>query len=232
MKRCILSLLVALAIQQSAFATYYGQYSQDQFVNEKYFNGMKGGTFVEIGAFDGVTYSNAFFFENELGWGGICVEPNPDMFEKLKQNRKCQCIQGCVSDKPGEAKYLYMSEVAALGGLIDKYDPRHVERLNRELREAGGYSKEIRVQCYTFNDLMESNGITHVNFLSIDTEGGEYDILESIDFSKCLIDVIAVEDNYKDPRFVQLLDSKGFSLVENKSCDLIFARRDFKPSPL
>jgi hypothetical protein len=112
-----------------------------------------------------------------------------------------------------------------LGGLIDKYDPKHVERVRKELKECGGTSKEITVSCYTFNDLMQSNGITHVNFLSIDTEGGEYEILSTIDFSKFLIDVITVEDNYGDSRFVQLLDKNGFSLAGTRGCDLIFARR-------
>ena len=218
---------MSLCLHLPAMAVYYGQYGQDQYVNETYFHNMKDGTFVEIGAFDGITANNTYFFEKELRWQGICVEPNPEVFDRLRQNRKCLCVQGCVSDKSGEAKYLYLSQAAVLGGLIEKYDPRDVENLNRELQEAGGYSKEISVQCYTFNDLMKRNGISHVNFLSLDTEGGEYDILATIDYSKIIIDVIAVEDVYHDPRFLMLMESKGFSLVEKKTCDLLFVRHDF-----
>jgi FkbM family methyltransferase len=220
--------LLFLGIQQLCFATYYGQFGQDRSANEKYFKDMSNGTFVEIGAADGIALSNTYFFESELSWNGMCVEPNPDSFVKLKHNRKCLCVEGCVSDTPGEAKFLHLSQVALLGGLVDKYDPRHLERVQQELQQCGGSSKEITVQCYTFNDLMKNHGMSHVNFLSVDTEGGEYEILASIDFSKYMIDVITVEDNYGDPRFLPLLASKGFALAERKGCDLMFVRCDFQ----
>ena len=77
---------------------------------------------------------------------------------------------------------------------------------------------------------MKTHGIRHVDFLSLDTEGGEYDILESIDFSQCSVDVITVEDNYDDPRFTQLLERKGYRLASKKSCDLVFVRNDVFPA--
>jgi FkbM family methyltransferase len=226
MKRFLVAVVGFLGLVQGCFAAYHSQYGQDQYVNEVLYHNMRDGVFVDIGAFDGVAISNTLFFEKELGWKGICVEPDPDKFQELKKNRECICIEGCVSDTSGESKYLKLPPpCAVLGGLIHKYDPRHVERVNQELRDCGGTSKEITVQCYTFNDLMKNNGIDHIHFLSIDTEGGELEILSSIDFSRCLIDAITVEDNYGDARFIQFLEGKGFACTARLGCDLMFVRK-------
>ena len=217
--------------QQLCFATYYSQCGQDKYVNEHYFKNYRDGVFVDIGAHNGVTYSNTYFFEKELGWTGICVEPIPERFAELKACRHSVCIQGCVSDIDGISQLLMVSSpyvnTEMLTGLSHKYDPRHFERMKNEIRSFGGSYQLIDVQCYKLNELLEKNGITHVNFLSIDTEGGEFDILTSIDFSRFTIDVITVEDNYKDPRFVPFLKEKGYTFVTHLDQDLLFVRKDF-----
>ncbi len=112
-----------------------------------------------------------------------------------------------------------------LSGLIEKYDPRHMQRIQKEIAETKGSSEIIEVECFPLNDLLRENRIENVNYLSIDTEGGEFDILSSIDFSKVTIDVISVEDNYGDTRFYSLMEEKGFVLVNNLHQDLIFVNK-------
>ena len=68
---------------------FYSQLGQDKFLFENFFRGMRGGVFVDVGAYDGVALSNTYYFEKELGWQGICIEPNPLAFEGLSQNRNC-----------------------------------------------------------------------------------------------------------------------------------------------
>ncbi len=228
-------LLISLILfHQICFATYHSQCQQDKFVNENFFKNRKKGVFVDIGAHNGMTYSNTLFFEKELDWQGICVEPLPERFVELQQNRKCVCIQGCISDFDGFGQLLMVSSpfvnTEMLSGLLHKYDPRHLERVHIEIERFGGSYQIIDVKCYLFNKIMQENNITHIDFLSIDTEGGEYEILCSIDFSKYKIDVIAVEDNYKDPRFSSFLAQKGYILVTSLEQDLIFVHKDFKIS--
>ncbi len=217
---------------QLCFATYYSQCGQDQYVNEHYFKNRRDGVFIEIGTHNGMTYSNTYFFEKELGWTGICVEPLPERFAELRACRSCICIQGCVADTSGVSKLLKVSSplvnVEMLSGLQHKYDPRHFERMKTEVGTYGGSYQYIDVQCYKLNDLLGKNAITHVNFLSIDTEGGEFDILASIDFSRFKIDVITVEDNYEDSRFISFLGEKGYALVTRLGQDLLFVHKDFK----
>ena len=62
----------------NSIVSYYSQLGQDRFLNENYFKNKLTGTFVDIGAHDGNTYSNSKFFEN-LGWSGLCVEPIPNI---------------------------------------------------------------------------------------------------------------------------------------------------------
>ena len=74
------------------------QLGQDILVDE-YFGGKRGGVFVDIGAYDGVTFSNTLMLERERGWTGVCIEPLPDVFAELRQNRGCVCVQACIGDR-------------------------------------------------------------------------------------------------------------------------------------
>lgn len=201
---------------------------QDQFVEERFFKNKTNGVFVDIGAYDGVTGSNTYFFENEKGWSGLCIEPQPNMFEKLKATRKCVCIQGAISDRVKKAQFLHIPDYAdQLSGLVDDYHPTHAAKIKYCEERFGVPAQLIEVDCMPFNDIMAQNNITHIDFLSLDTEGNEYTILESIDWNKVTIDVITVEDNYNDPRFGALLESKGYECVARLSQDCVFARKEF-----
>ena len=87
----------------------------------------------------------------------------------------------------------------------------------------------IEVDAYTFNDLMEMYNLERVDFVTIDTEGGEEKIIKAIDFDKYTIDVFYIECNYEDDisRFMQ---SKGYVLVEKVHCDLLFIRKQLYDS--
>jgi FkbM family methyltransferase len=211
-------------------AEYYSQCGQDQFINENLFKNMKNGIFIDIGAHDGISLSNTYFFEKELSWSGICIEPIPEIFEKLQKNRGCLCICGCASVEEEVIKdFCRISGPSEmLSGLIDKYDPKHKQRIERDLKTSENTCKTIKVPCYNLNRILEKAGIQHVNFLSLDTEGGEFDILEDLDFNKFQIDVIAVENNYGNQPFIPFLESKGFVFFKSLEQDLIFLNKNFE----
>lgn len=218
-----------LFLQSFAFATYYSQCGQDKFVNETFFKNHKNGVFVDVGAHNGISLSNTCFFEKELAWSGICLEPIPSVFEQLQKNRNCFCICGCVATEHSIVKqFLKISgPLEMLSGLIDKFDPQHKRRIEFELKQYGGSYEVIDVPCYNLNQILEEAGISHIDFLSLDTEGGEFEILHNFDFSKCQIDVITVEDNYKIHPFISFLRSNGFDFVKSLEQDLIFVNKNF-----
>lgn len=235
MKPIIFACIFA-AMVSSKVEAYYSQFGQDKFVHECFFPKLKNGIFVDIGAHNGIHFSNSCFFEKKMGWNGICFEPIPEIFAELKKNRDCILVQGCVTDWTGPGQFLRVHssriDTEMLSGLMKKYDPKHLERVYREVKKHGGRVEIIDVGCYQLHELLEENGITHVNYLSIDIEGGELDVLKTIDFSRIVVDVITVEDNYKDPEITSYLENQGFHLVKKMGCDLVFASKQIlKTSP-
>ena len=169
---------------------------------------------MDIGASDGVSFSNTLFFEREMRWSGVAVEPLPGAFEMLRANRRCRTVQGCVSRLDGEVKFLAIEGYSEmLSGIVGHHDPRHLARIEREQSEHGGLSEKIRVPSMTFGTLMERESIDHIDYLSIDTEGSEFEVLSGIDFCRVAIEVISVENNYHDRRFRIFLRAKGYELI-------------------
>lgn len=205
---------------------FYSQCGQDEYIFKNIFPGKNKGIFIEIGAYDGIKLSNTLFFELQ-GWTGICIEPIPEMFEQLKKNRACVCIQGCVTDHGGTALFRRAGVGGMLSGLVEKYDPRHVQRIEQE----HGFSDYYQVSCYTLSQILSDYKLDKVDFLSIDTEGGELDILKSLSEQElACIDVICVEDNFynsKNCEIEKYLTSNNFKLVVRLGHDLIFRNKKY-----
>jgi FkbM family methyltransferase len=209
-----------------SISNYSSQYGQDSFVfNEVFKSKQNEGFFVDIGAHDGVTLSNTLFLE-KLGWKGVCVEPIPRLFQKLKENRGCLCVEGCVSNLDTDiVEFCDISGYSEmLSGIEQCYDQNHVARINRELQETGGSVERIKVKNYKFNDIILEKTI---HYLSLDTEGSELDILKSIDWNKYLILSMSVENNSCTSEIQSFLTNQCMSLVERLGCDEMYVNRNF-----
>lgn len=205
--------------------SYEGQHKQDLFIDTVVFNQKRGGTFIEIGAYNGIGFSNTYFFEKDRGWKGICIEPIPERFEKLSENRSCICINGCISNESGKRKFTWAEGNAEmLSGLTSKYDEEHLKRIDRELAEYGGEKHEIDVDCFKLDELMIKYGMQHVDYCSIDVEGAEFDILNSVDFKDIDITSFTVENNYDDPAIRKLMRKRGYSFIGKLVCDDIYIK--------
>ncbi|MFM8365260.1 MAG: FkbM family methyltransferase [Verrucomicrobiota bacterium] len=201
--------------------TFHSQQTQDEFVFSVFFPHTRNGVFVDIGAHDGVSFSNSLFFERELGWSGICVEPIPAVFQKLQKNRRCACIQACVDEKPGRVRFTRVTGYGEmLSGISSKYDPKHRERIERTIANEGGCVEEIEVEAVSPADLLRSHSIHRVDLLNIDTEGNESAILHCWPFDLAKPRVILVENNYKDTRNRDFLAKHGYRLVKTLGDDI------------
>lgn len=219
----LLFLICMIIFTEIECAQYHSQFGQDKWVNEKIFKNKKNGVFLDIGAHDGKNLSNTLFFEKELNWTGICVEPMIEVFQNLKLNRNCICINGGIAEEEGVKKFFRIyGSTEMFSGFIDKYDPRHVKRIFNDLEYNEGTFEIIEVQTYRLNPILEKNNIYNIDFLSLDTEGGELDILKSIDFDRFHIKVITVENNYGDNYIFSFLTSKGYKKLINLGCDELY----------
>lgn len=159
----------------------------------------RGGYFVEFGAMDGVNISNTYRLEQSFGWRGILAEPNPVFHDALKGNRKAVIDRRCVWRETGTMLEFDMGA-------------------QPELSSISGFSSAVpanrtTVESVSLRDLLrEHNAPPVVDYLSVDTEGSELEILQAFDFSY-RFRVITIEHNYKraarDALHV-LLGSRGY----------------------
>jgi FkbM family methyltransferase len=189
---------------------FYSQCGQDKWVLDELFKREGAGFFADIGAHDGRTFSNTLALE-EKGWKGIAFEPNPNVFKKLAANRTCECINACVNKKAGPVAFILVEGYSEmLSGMVDTYQDKHMERLNREIEEHNGDVKIIQVEGVNFASEMLKRGVNRIDYLSIDVEGGELNVLKSIDFKKVDIRVVGVENNYRDWRIPAVMLKNGY----------------------
>lgn len=203
---------------------YYSQWDQDKIVYDNFFKGKSDGIFVDIGAHDGITKSNSLFFER-LGWTGICIEPIPEVYSKLIVNRKCTCINGCAYNRNGTVKFTRLhGYTEMLSGIDETYCEAHKNRINSEISHMGGGKETLEVACYKLEELLENANISHVDYLSVDTEGSEIQILMGIDFNKVTFGVLDIELNYKSDfePISSFLMSKGYKYWGEIGGDIIF----------
>lgn len=214
---------------------YSGQYGQDYALETflRLLPRKSEFTFVEIGAHDGISLSNSRFLDSKKEWRGICIEANPIVFERLIKNRpSCRCLNVAVSNCDGEAAFmLNTGRTEMLSGLVSSYSRKHKKRIERELKKYGGTTQIHVIPSSTLETIVQKENLAEIDLLMIDVEGGEFSILQSIDFARIRINSILVERNYSSRPVYQLLLKNGYSrLVSLGGDDLYFSNEILRPS--
>jgi FkbM family methyltransferase len=181
----------------------------------KFYNNKREGFFVEIGASDGINLSNTHLLEKSYDWKGICVEPIPNDFLKLKTNRSnSYCCDNAVYNVSGLVLTFDVSNSQHLLSGISKHIDRHKDAVDKD-------KTTINVNTISLVDLLDKyNSPKFIEYLSLDTEGSEYEILKTFNFNKYTFGLIDVEHNLIQPRrndIKKLLTENGYVYVgENK----------------
>ncbi len=163
------------------------------------------GYFVEFGAADGVKFSNTCLLEKKFGWSGIVAEPAKSWHPALKKNRGCTIDYRCVWSVSGE-RMNFIDSSQPLLSTLEAFE-------HSDGRERRSGSDVYTVDSVSLTDLLrEHNAPQTIDYLSIDTEGSEFDILRNFDFSTYAIRVITVEHNYTSNRqkIFELLSKLGY----------------------
>lgn len=187
---------------------WQSQASQDVFALVA--NGFKrGGYFVEFGATNGKSISNTYVLEKEFGWTGIVAEPAKCWHEDLRRNRSCEVEYDCVWKETGAELEFKETGAAELSTISDFSE---ADLHSRSRRKAVSYT----VKTVSLLDMLARHGAPReIDFLSVDTEGSELDILQAFDFSKHRFNAITVEHNYTEQRAAirALLEQNGYRNV-------------------
>tara|TARA_B100000575_G_scaffold294364_2_gene309859 strand:+ start:7804 stop:8463 length:660 start_codon:yes stop_codon:yes gene_type:complete len=208
---------------------FYSQDNQDKYLENCIFKGYKNGLFMDIGAHDGISFNNTLYFEKYNNWTGINVEPIKKVYDKLLINRPNNInINSAVCNNDGTAEFLCNTGYTEmLSGLKNNYDPRHLERLVRENKQMSSITELIKVDTKKIETICDEYNIKHINYLSIDVEGAEFDVIKSINFNKVFIDVIGFENNYNDISIpiIEYLKNNNY-IVIHKCTDIFMIHKN------
>jgi len=203
---------------------YTSQAGQDKIIKKNFFDGKKNGFFIEIGAYDGISGSNCYHFERFLNWDGVAIEPSIIQFEKLKKNRKCKLLNNAISDEVKEVEFIEVTEgLTQMSGINDSSFKRNIDIIsNNQLSK----TTSTNLKTITFDEIAPKN--KDVDYLSIDIEGGEMNLLKSIDFKINNIKVISVENNVpKEQNFKNFFEEINFTYLDRIGQDEIFYNREY-----
>ena len=163
--------------------------------------------FVEFGATDGKISSNSYLLEQRYGWDGILAEPNPIWHEELHKNRSCNITDKCVFSVSGETLEFLMTDAADLATIkgFGRDDEFKAEREK---------AKTISVETISLYDMLDEHMAPKViDFMSVDTEGSEYGILNAFfqKNDKYEVRCISVEHNFTmRDKLHELMTANGY----------------------
>lgn len=154
---------------------FYSQQNEDSEIYNLFFKNqpIKNGFFIELGAYDGIFASNTKFFEDHLGFNGILIEPIPSAYKKLKRNRSnCITYNNIITTKK-DVSFIGDSLTA---GVKDTMSDSH--KNNWGLNNL----TEYKIETNRIDSIVKENDIKYIDFFSIDVEGGELEVLKTIDW--------------------------------------------------
>jgi FkbM family methyltransferase len=201
----------------------YAQIRQDLWVLHE-MRRKRGGYFVEFGATDGVDCSNTYLLERDFNWRGILAEPNPAWHAELKRNRSASIDLRCVFSASGERVKFIAAKYPELGTILgfESSDGHRGARSEHSI---------IEVETITLNDLLEQHGAPRdIDYVSVDTEGSELEILERFDFSRWNVMLWSVEHNMTKQKqgLDRLMKAHGYErrYPSYSSVDAWYRKRD------
>lgn len=208
-------------LKQAKYGRYSGLNNLDQKL-EKYLN-YNNGYFVELGANDGVSQSNTLYYEKYKGWRGVLIEPTPHNYLLCRENRSptnkifCNaCVSFDYKQKFVEIAYSNLMS-APLGLESDISNPlEHAAQGKEFLKPShenfifGALAKPLSIL------LDEANAPLVIDFLSLDVEGAEIEVLKGIDHSKYIFKFMCIETRNQE-KIALYLDTVGYKMIERLS---------------
>jgi hypothetical protein len=198
------------------------QYGQDATILYL-LDGKREGFFVELGAGNGVNLSNSYYFEKFLDWKGLLIEPYPDFYESIINNRKCFISNELCGEFEGvEVDFLLAGEVSGILEEVPSY------WLQQNIK-----NNKIKLTTTVLSKILDKFSCPkEIDFLSIDVEGQEFPILNSFPFNEYSFKVICAEHNSycegeeNRNNIKRILEQNGYELVLAQSQDDFYMKRE------
>ena len=206
--------------ERNSFAEIFGdeeynsQACQDCFLDRFIFSRKEGGFFLDIGGNDPVKINNTYFFEKRRGWTGLAFEPIAGQREKWKTSRTTECLPYALGERDGETEFC-------------EYEDHYMSGFSDEVDYKGKVKSRWKVPVRRLAGILEERGIKHVDFVSLDVEGAEIEVLKGIDFSHVEIDCFTIENNKghsREQRIRKFMADAGYRIKAKLWLDEVWVK--------
>jgi FkbM family methyltransferase len=185
----------------------YGQFDQDLWVTLGIAPGVHDGYYVDVGSGDGVFFSNTKLLD-DLGWKGVCIDPFPSHMA----SRTCQMFKQVIFSESG--KHVQFRKAGLLGGIE--------QDLNLHKQQVS-LAPLVELVTATLDEVLaKAHAPKHINYMNLDVEGAEYDVLRGLSFDQYQIDSLTIEHNYEPAKreaILKLITANGYVRVRSWEVD-------------
>lgn len=203
-------------------AQFFSQSGQDAYLDEHVFEGKRDGVFIEVGGYDGITGSNCLYFEMMRGWSGLLLEPSPTFCAAASAFRRATCLNFALAAEDGKAEFLEILEgFSQMSGLTGSYDDETLNTVTSDPRHKG---QTITVRTQTLEQILDQNFLKAIDYISLDVEGAEMQILADFPFEKYDIAAWTIENNKGAQDIPTLMREKGYKRAEALGVDDVYVK--------
>lgn len=204
------------------YQTFHGQSREDE-IAWQLFQHDPSGYFVDVGAHDGLYYSNTYAFERR-GWRGMCFEPHPEFHKQLVANRPgSTCIHAAVGNRIELATPFY-STPNAIFSSTSQADLESLRKIYVDEQEQFEKMQQISVPLITLDYALAIHGVERVDYLSVDVEGREMDVLQGFDIARRRPRLVIVENNNLWDALIEYFTAAGYTLARVVYQNMFFVR--------
>ena len=198
----------------------YADYETDLEI-QKYFDPGYSGVCIDIGAGFGTERSNTYYFEKKY-WRCLCIEPNPGLYNHMRMYRRLALNIACSNyDKKGVSFQIYDindGNQEAISSLV--VDKRLVESHKGMINKV----EEIKVEVKKLDTVLSRINLEKIDFVSIDTEGTELEVLMGFDINRWKPSLFIIENNFEESKFLDYLRDFGYKFSQRIGVNDFFTR--------